>query len=525
MAITTLIPDGHVKILRNTGLNILQHDTFSFESKTLQENFFILKAKYSWDKVAPVRPGQSIRIPVNANHVLDCDYIMFQNSNFSNKWFYAFITGIEWIGTATCAVSYEIDELQTWFFEMQRPYCFVEREHVNDDTIGKNITPENLELGEYIAKSITRTNFFNEYDIVIASTVNKSGNPVAGAKYGGIYSGLQFLVFNSATDANNFIDSVTAQNKGNAIISVFMIPSEFLANAGSSKGVSKEFKINKNITSLASGYTPKNKKLFTYPYNFLYVTNLMGNGANYPYEYFEIESNTGIGNPMAQCKFEIGMDTTPNPTAYLVPANYKISGQDNTLNWNEKLTMEGFPQCAWQSDAYKAWLAQNGSSTQLAVMSAALSGGLGMAGNVLSGNALGAVGGVVSTSMSIAQTLNQKTVASTLPPQAHGAASNTALLSQNIKDFWFYNLTISKEHARIIDDYFDMFGYAVHEVKQPNITGREFWNYVETKECIIKGPIPQESARKIESLFNNGIRFWHGDYMGQYFRRNGIVNG
>lgn len=526
MALGSFTPDGIVKILSDVPLDNGYTDTYWFPDRESQSSFFQLKTRYTFSSYAPVRIPNAISIPVNANHCYDCSYMMFQNSNFNKKWFYAFITQVEWQSQNSCIIHYEIDDVQTWLLDAAIPPCFVVREHVKDDTIGKNIIPESLELGEYVIKDISRTTFFDEYDIIIASTVNESGNGVSGAKYGGVYAGLTYNIFSSATDANNFIDRVTAANKANGIIAVFMMPSEFVAKAGTDKGVTQQYSRRKNVDTLANGYTPRNKKLFTYPYNFLYVTNLNGNGCEYRYEFFEIEQSTGVGDPLANCRFTIGMDTTPNPSAYLVPINYKTQpGSGDIPNYNEKFTMDGFPQCAWQSDSYKAWLAQNGSSNQLAVMSAAFSGFTGTLGSALSGNVLGAVSSAGNAGFSIAQTLNQKQVASTLPPQAHGAVSNTALLSQQVKDFWFYQMTIDKEFARVIDDYFDMFGYAVHEVKQPNFTGRECWNYVQTREAKILGRMPAPSQRALENILNRGVRFWHGDYMGQYFRSNGIVTG
>src|SRR5699024_7281301 len=47
-------------------------------------------------------------------------------------------------------ITFEIDPMQTWFEKASLKECFVEREHVNDDTFGKNLVPENLETGEYI---------------------------------------------------------------------------------------------------------------------------------------------------------------------------------------------------------------------------------------------------------------------------------------------------------------------------------------------------------------------------------------
>ena len=44
-----------------------------------------------------------------------------------------------------------------WFvwFDITFKQCFVEREHVNDDTFGKHTVPEGLEYGEYIVNTKT----------------------------------------------------------------------------------------------------------------------------------------------------------------------------------------------------------------------------------------------------------------------------------------------------------------------------------------------------------------------------------
>ena len=65
-----------------------------------------------------------------------------------------------------------------------------------------------------------------------------------------------------------------------------------------------------------------------------------------------------------------------------------------------------------------------------------------------------------------------------------------------------------------------MYGYATNRVKVPNMEGRESWNYVKMNNVIIKGSIPVDSMDSIKSMFNNGIRFWHGDFVGDYSRSN-----
>ena len=61
----------------------------------------------------------------------------------------------------------------------------------------------------------------------------------------------------------------------------------------------------------------------------------------------------------------------------------------------------------------------------------------------------------------------------------------------NKNGFFFYKMSIKSEYARIIDDYFTMFGYKTNRVKIPNITGRRYWNYVKTVDCNCDGDIPE----------------------------------
>ena len=186
---------------------------------------------------------------------------------------------------------------------------------------------------------------------------------------------------------------------------------------------------------------------------------------------------------------------------------------------NEKMTLEGFPQCAYNIDTYKAWLAQNGASTAVSVLGTAGGIAAGVAGTVMSGGTLavaGAIGGITA----IGSTVAKVTATSAKPAQAKGSPGGSSLFDYGVLDFHFYKTTITAEFARIIDNFFDMFGYAVNRVKVPNITGRPSWNYVKTTDVKIVGSIPFDDMNTIKANFNRGITFWHGDWVGDYTRAN-----
>lgn len=70
-------------------------------------------------------------------------------------------------------------------------------------------------------------------------------------------------------------------------------------------------------------------------------------------------------------------------------------------------------------------------------------------------------------------------------------------------------MSIKKEYAEIIDNYFTMYGYKVNTLKIPNLKNRPNWNYVKTIDVNIIGDIPQNHLQTIKNMFNNGVTLWH----------------
>lgn len=500
------VPDtlqSSLYLLHDVPLDSSYTDTLTFDGLEDQTNYFLSKKSFDLPAFSPIRLQNKIRVPKPADSLYNVNYLMFRNKyrNTTSKWFYAFVTNIEFVNEEACDISYEIDVMQTWKYDYTLKPCFVEREHVNNDSIGANIIVENLELGDYVENGVkSGTDFLSQLSIVIASTVDENGNPAVGGMYGGVYSGLSYQVAPNVAWANAFIETVTSQNKSDSIVSIFMMPTQFITEKN---GAAKYYDLvpkGKAYSSI-NGYVPKNNKLFTYPYNFLYCTNYSGNAANFRYEFFS-DSN---------CGFRITGDMSPNPQVIISPKNYK----GDTVNVNEKLVLDGFPQCAYTTDSFKAWLAQNGASTAITTIGSAFS----LAAGVATVNPLMIAGGAAG----IASTVGKLATTSSLPPQAHGSTGSTVSIAAGLKDFFFIPMSITAQYAKVIDDYFTMFGYAVHEVKVPNLTGRKSWNYVKTQNCKLVGDIPFNDISKIKNIFNSGITFWHGDFVGDYERSNDPV--
>lgn len=505
-----ITPQSTVKLCSNVPFNNSYEHTTKFASKTAQLAYFAGKVKYNMTNLSCVVTDglytQKIRVQKTMENLYDCNYLYFQNSGYGNRWFFGFITNIKYLNNNTSEITYEIDVYNTWQFDITLKPSFVEREHTSNDTIGYNLVPENLELGEYMVSNFDGTGHMSGMKIVVASTFDSSYDDVAGGYYGGIYSGLYYNVFDDAIAVNSFIDNAVTQNKQDGIISIFMMPSDFVVGR-TAPLKSYSFKKKKSYTMI-DRYIPKNKKLFTYPYNFLYVTNFMGNKAEYHYELFQ--------GDLENVEFFMAGDMSNDPQVILAPVNYKgLMG--GLPNYNEKIVMNGFPQCSYNTDVYKAWLAQNGGSTAVNMLGSAVTAGAG----VLTGNPVAIAGGVYG----IISQLARITPTQSMPPQAHGATGGNALTAIGLKDFAFMNMSIKYENAKIIDDFFSKYGYATKLVKIPNINNRENWSFVKTIDVCILGSIPNTDLNRIKQMFNDGVTFWKNpNNMMDYTLSNEVVN-
>ena len=153
-------------------------------------------------------------------------------------------------------------------------------------------------------------------------------------------------------------------------------------------------------------------------------------------------------------------------------------------------------------------------------------GALTIVGGLASANPIGGVGGMIGGSMQIANVVGSVYEHSLQPNSAKGCVNGGDINVCDSKNgFYFYKMSIKAEYARIIDDYFSMFGYKTNRVKVPNITGRQNWNYVKTIDCNCDGDIPETDLNVIRTIFNNGVTMWHDpSKIYDYSQSNNIVS-
>lgn len=549
-------PNTTIMILRNVPLDPSYDHTLYYNpsipsaGKYAQYVYFSSKAKYTLDRQSYQRTQRGfMRVKIQAENLYDCNYIMYQNTAFGNKWFYAFLKSVEYVNNNTSEIEFEIDVMQTWHFDYTLEQCFVEREHSLTDNIGENLIPENVELGDYVSDSINPSGQMYDWVIVVARTATTIGVPLSGGLYGKTYQQCEFKIFEPTGDSNTgipaleqYLNTINIFNNINAILTIYMMPRHMVYTVAGAIGQVnvKTFQHSepKSYTSIGS-YTPKNNKLFTYPYNFLRVSNLQGQSTDYHYEYF---NRVGLDNTV--CNFYIICDTSVNPTIVLMPEGYK--GLNNT-NPNERMILTDFPKCGYAANDFGAKLVQGAIKTAIA----AWSGGLASPEPTTTKTTTtttdiqrGSRNKIISKSeqtqeqtrtttreqrspvAGVSEAMAQKM---THPHTSYITGDSTALYNAGYFDFVFEAMHIREEFARCIDEYFTMYGYATNRVKVPNRNARPKFNYVKTANCCIKAAttsgVPCDDAEKICNIYNRGITFWKdADDVGDYTVNNAPIN-
>lgn len=547
-----ITPSTDFRILK-CPLELSQDHQLTFDNKTQQYNYFNSLSKIDFDDdFTYQRKDGTVRIPLPYDQALNYNYVMYKNAAYSDKWFYAFITGSEYLNDETTLLTVKTDTWQTWQFDLSFKRSFVEREHVSNDAIGANTVPENLEIGDY---KIVDANYTTLYeggdgyaDWLPCFAVTDYPNNINAINQetktiGSVFTSLHFFAVHDYDQARRLIRAYETAGDitSDAIVNVYMVPRSVvninmensnLASGGtptnlgtSSTGSvfayplydswkSDEYYFTQN-GFLADGYIPKNNKLYTYPYSYFYATNKVGEEVEYHWEDFP----TVNGSKRVTYRKIIVPSTSISAKIYFT--NYRGWSDDtySTRLYNYGVNFAKVPVCAWTTDYYTNWLTQNGVNVATNLTSGVVSGLMQMATGV------GAISGATSLMSTIGNTMGEIQRAKTTPPQAHGDTSTGDVIFAYAKNtISFYHMSIRSEYARICDEYFSRFGYKVTRNKVPALKSRYNWNYIKTIGCYIQASIPQEDLAEIKGFFDNGITLWHhANTFMDYAQNNPIV--
>lgn len=455
---------------------------------------------------------------------------MYKNTEYSDKYYYAYITEIKYINDNMTEMKIQTDVFQTWQFDFIYKKSFIERKHVTDDIIGRYTLLEPVTTGEYVVNEYDYYSEFDEDLYVIQATelispydtlyndyyvTDFAGIPMAGWTY----------MLDSVAEVKELISGYNTAGKISAIYNAYMIPKICVqqdqilpiyphiyygqvAPMVYSKSYEKPIQLD--------NYSPKNNKLLTFPYCYMLMSN--NNGSSNILHYEKFKDN--------MCEFIISGIPTPNGSIKCTPTNY---ASNHSFVEEEGILAGKYPTLNWNFDVYADWLLTNSASLNTQKNYGAISAGIGVAGAIGTGAAIGAtlatggalapllfaelgfMGATFAGAEKITNAMALDYEHSLMPNSTQGlAAGGDINVAQDCAGFFFYKYSIKKENAKIIDDYFSMFGYKVNSLEIPQLYTRKNWNYLKVVEPNIEGDeIPDTDMNKYKQMLEAGITFWH----------------
>lgn len=539
----TVTPQGKIKLCTTPLTNDYAH-SITWTNKQAQTNYFNNLSGFTDSEYTYIKKDNVVRINKNIDSLINYNYLTYTNVGFTNKTYYCFITNMEYLNEDCTAVTFETDVLQTYYFDIIYKKSFIEREHVNNDTFGLHTIPEQLETGEYIdipnttSEEIAFASIFSKYYVCCA--VTQVDFATDKTIYGGVPSGLIYLVFKNISDFRGYLSSLSNTE---VLYGVFLIPSDMVPTIEFSEIVTgiemasmptsftseilKSYTLTDN-KKLDNGYTPRNNKLLCYPYRTLAISNNIGGNVEYHYELFK-SLNGNISNPSFVVRgvpgFGCGIKLSPK---YYNLGNGEID--HSTENNAFSLDCGKLPTCSWINDPFTNWLTQNAVNIglSLATDTAQIITGTKINttefkhGSVEEINPSGTISGLIGIGNTLAQ-IYQHAI---MPPSAKGGKNMGDYNFATGLSFTIYKKSIKEEYCKIIDNYFDMFGYKVNDFKIPQFNSRQNWNFIKCIDLNIEGAIPQGDIEIIKTAFNNGITWWHNvNNILDYSKPNNIVEG
>lgn len=526
----------------------------------------------------PTENGTFIACNASIEALHGTNYVMFKN-DYYNRWFYAFVTRIEYVQRNRTNVYFEIDVLQTWRFLFTIKPSLVVREHQQQTYSGGNpyinTLDEGLDYGtEYDIVSVSHYEPELLYLVVVAKsklhaggdgdatnkiTASRNGIPqplcyyvhpftsngqVANVTVGGqgvnLSSMTTFLtsIYQNEDAVNNIVAMYVTEHIGYNPSNNDFVASNFevarIADGASEnietlyvKDISTYFKKEIDTGNKYTGFRQVDEsKLYMYPYCVTILDDMRGNRLEIKNEYvngsnlkIQVRGSMGTSNKVSYSIQDYNTSDGRYDEWEKGAATLEYSVIDNNPNSVPIIT-----------DMLSAYLQGNRNSLEnqtdsiifngmMGVLSS-VGGGVAMAGlnptGVVSGG-VNAIQGLGNSALQLQALQAKKADINNMPPQLSQMGSNTAYnYGHGYTGFMVVKKQIKPEYVNKLTAFFKKYGYKCNEVKVPNLSTRRSWNYVQTSECLITANLNTDDIRKLQSIFDSGVTLWHTNDIGNY---------
>lgn len=529
-------PTTNLRLL-STPLENDYSNTLYFTNVAAQTAYFTGKTVKVISDFNYIKKDNSIAINEHIDSLYNCNYVMYQNSNFTNKWFYAFIVRMEWLSNNSTRIYLSTDVIQTWFFDITYYQSYIDRCHSDTDIVGDNIVPEDFTGAGRGGYNQAGSQDLTPNWITVFATTDPDGTPLPPNDLTGIVSGTgaawrhQYDNTTLTSLLNQYVKNGTAT----AVAKIQQWP------AGNH---SATFSFAKYPTAI-DGYSPKNKKLLSGAFISCYMT-MFGQELEFNPEYI---TGTSVSA-------QIVVDDTSGSVGCTI-TNY---GNSNIANFS---LVAVIPESSWAYNQYKNdYNLHSGSNAiyqermryqrNLNAANANVGAVQGVASTVAgvidainpvtwaSGKGRQAVSNVVEGAQ---QTYNQGAIAGwyekgvdeisqdlTAITESYNAPATGSVATSNIyitgkKTTLSYGYKVPPlDIVKRCDDYLTVYGYKQSTYKVPNLHARLNWTYIRTLGLRASGNFPDEDMNLIKRIFDKGIFFWSSTAVfGNFDQANPIV--
>ena len=165
----------------NVPFSSLSERVLTFDSLQSQINYFESKCVIPKSDCTYQRENgeNGIKVGLTYEQLENVNYLFFRNKN--NKFYFAYVSKIDYLSPNTCKVYFKIDVMQTYMFNMSFGKSFIERETFAGDSYNSiEDYPSRGELKSYIIKDEKSA---GKYMLFMNSEVNNDDSSTAAAYF------------------------------------------------------------------------------------------------------------------------------------------------------------------------------------------------------------------------------------------------------------------------------------------------------------------------------------------------------
>lgn len=513
--------------------------TLMFDSLAEQVDYFKSLTKSAMDNITYQRQDGYIRWStevIDFDTINACNYVMYRNRNNGNKWYFAFITKVEYINDKTAHIYIETDYFQSYLFDVSFKPSLIERKHLNKSPL----IPEGIDYGNDYEVVSNRQISGGSSDIrylLITMSENVKDKAFMGTVISGIPVPYTFYLIpfdkkgksinvngTSMTDpqyvmGNLGIDESTV-NKALSFNILHTLPFKHTASTSNVTSDFLKTEIHNEVAwARVTDHVAEERVLYTIP-----SVNASNKIDTYPYRLYELSDTYGNKIELKP-EFLNGTHQIIERTilSYMPKTIYSVSNYMGNSKAFVSVAGSHATDIPVVNDQTAAYF-QSHRNSKMSIVNRVSSGALMGASAGVGGAIGGAVGGAIMGTVDYSLSRHSKELdLANVPNNIRGSVPETIFdfAFDDMQGVYLRELRIPANKRKQLDSFWKKFGYKYNEIDNPIKRTKKDYMYVKTSDLVVRGQIPQNAMDEIQKRFNNGITLWYNKDVGNYNLSNG----